>query len=389
VRFRLVAECPETGARAGLLSTAHGDFPTPGFMPVGTLATVKGLTPLDLQEAGAGCILANAYHLELRPGANLIAALGGLHRFMSWDAPILTDSGGYQVHSLAALRETTEQGVRFISHLDRRPVELTPERVIQVQEQLGSDLIMPLDVCLGAEAASQEAEAALERTQRWAVRAQQAQQRSDQQLFGIVQGGLSIELRRQAARELQQLDFPGYAIGGLSVGEPREVTDRLVQATAAELPASQPRYLMGVGTPDQILEYTAAGIDMFDCVLPTRLGRTGTAFLGAGKLNLTRPACRTDLHPIEQDCDCRACTRFTRAQLHAALRASSPLGARLVSIHNVRSLIRQAQRARQAIIDGHFAQLLSAHRKMLATSESGPAPEYTQVSRSVLRVGSA
>jgi queuine tRNA-ribosyltransferase len=236
-------------------------------------------------------------------------------------------------------------------------VDLTPENVVHTQELLGSDLIMPLDVCLGPDASQQEASAALDRTRRWLIRARTAHQRADQQLFGIVQGGMSADLRRQAARDLSSLDCPGFAIGGLSVGEPREVTDRLVRLTAAELPADRPRYLMGVGTPDQIVAYAGAGVDMFDCVLPTRLGRTGTAFSDGRKLNLTRPAFRADLLPIDEACDCATCARFSRASLHTAFQQNPALGARLVSLHNVRALTHQAEQVRAAILAGTFDQM--------------------------------
>ena len=264
--FRLLATCPRSGARAGILQTAHGVLPTPAFMPVGTLASVKTLTPRDLAALGARCILANTYHLALRPGSALVEQLGGLHRFAGWRGPILTDSGGFQVFSLAALRETSERGVHFESHLDGTPLELTPEGVVRTQEQLGSDIAMPLDVCLGPDASATEAAHALGRTRRWALRSAAAQRRPDQILFGIVQGGMHETLRREAATDLGGLGFPGYAIGGLSVGEPLALTRRLVEVTAGALPADRPRYLMGVGTPEQLLEYSALGVDMFDCV---------------------------------------------------------------------------------------------------------------------------
>jgi queuine tRNA-ribosyltransferase len=344
-----------------VLQTAHGDLPTPAFMPVGTLATVKSLTPADLDQLGARCVLANTYHLTLRPGAALVARLGGLHRLMRWERPILTDSGGFQVMSLAPLREVREQGVRFASHLDGAPVELTPEGVIRTQGLLGADIIMPLDVCLPPEADRTVVEDGLGRTHRWAVRSRSAQQHPDQLLFGIVQGGLHADLRRESARGLLGLDFPGYAIGGLSVGESPATTYEMLVATTAELPADRPRYLMGVGTPEQVLEYVALGVDLFDCVLPTRLGRTGVAFLGTGRLSLRRSELGSDLRPIDPDCDCATCRRFSRAALHAGVRASQPLAARLLSIHNTRTLVRTAERARRAIRAGSFPELLVGH----------------------------
>jgi queuine tRNA-ribosyltransferase len=382
VSFRLIATCPTTAARAGLLATAHGELPTPAFMPVGTLANVKTLTPADLETAGARCVLANAYHLALRPGAALVAQLGGLHRFMGWSGPILTDSGGFQVHSLARLSETSEGGVRFRSHLDDSPIELTPERVVEIQEHLGADLTMPLDVCLGPTASRDEAVAALERTRRWARRAQAATRKPGQILFGIVQGGLDAELRRQAARDLVELEFPGYAIGGLSVGEPVDLTGDLVGLTAAELPAERPRYLMGVGTPEQIVAYVALGIDMFDCVLPTRFGRTGMAFGGAGRVNLRRSEFAADGRPIDPECDCLTCQRFSRAYLHWALRELVSVGARLVSLHNVRSLTRCAEQARAAVLAGQFAEFLAGRSQPLP-QPSGERPDGV-VSRSTV-----
>jgi queuine tRNA-ribosyltransferase len=330
-------------------------------MPVGTLATVKGLTPLDLTASGARCVLANAYHLALRPGAELVARLGGLHRFMGWSGPILTDSGGFQVHSLSRLRQMDDVGVRFSSDLSREPIELTPERAVREQELLGSDVIMPLDVCLGPEAEADDVQLGLERTRRWATRSLEAHRRPDQLLFGIVQGGLDTRLRREAAHDLCSVPFAGYAIGGLSVGEPLHTTRHLVEATTAALPEDRPRYLMGVGTPEQILDYVALGIDMFDCVLPTRLGRSGTAFGPKGRLNLKRAEFARDNQPIDASCDCAVCRCFSRASLHSAVRsASGGLGARLLSLHNTRALIRAAENTRSAILAGRFPGLVAA-----------------------------
>jgi queuine tRNA-ribosyltransferase len=304
-------------------------------------------------------VLANTYHLALRPGTADVAKLGGLHRFMGWNGPILTDSGGFQVFSLTHLRATSERGVRFRSHLDGRAVDLTPEAVVEAQAQLGSDIAMPLDVCLGAGASSSEMVEALERTRRWALRSQTAHRRADQLLFGIVQGGLDARLRREAARDLTALQFPGYAIGGLSVGEPVALTDTLVEVTASALPADRARYLMGVGTPEQVIRYVALGVDLFDCVLPTRLGRTGLAFGAEARLNLRKSIYARDAAPIDESCDCPTCGRFSRAQLHDLSRRTSPLGARLISLHNTRALTRTADRARRAILNGRFAAFLA------------------------------
>jgi queuine tRNA-ribosyltransferase len=328
-------------------------------MPVGTQACVKGLTPLDLRQSGARCVLGNTYHLMQRPGADVVAAMGGLHRFIGWDGPILTDSGGFQVFSLASLSQLDEHGVRFRSDPNGPTVELTPEGAIRVQQRLGADIVMPLDVCLDHTASHWQTEQALERTRRWAARSAAVHHRSDQQLFGIVQGGMDLALRRQAARDLHSFDFPGYAIGGLSVGEPRTVTERLIAATTEALPADRPRYLMGVGSPEQLLAYTALGVDLFDCVLPTRLGRTGVALRLGERLNLRRSSYAHDQRPIDPSCDCRACTTFSRASLHSAFRDNALLAARLLSTHNVRTLVRTAEQARTAIQADRFADLVS------------------------------
>jgi len=350
MRFEVVARSPSSAARAGRIHTPHGVIETPAFMPVGTQATVKGLLPSDLIPIRPQCVLANAYHLSLRPGAPMIERRGGIHRFMRWDGPMLTDSGGFQVFSLAELREVDDHGVTISSHLTGRPRRFTPASVVQIEEQIGADIIMPLDVCIGYPSTRAEAERALERTHAWALQAQRAQRRPDQALFAIVQGGMEPDLRVQAARALATAGFPGYAIGGLSVGEPRDVMDRLVAVTAPELPEDQPRYLMGVGEPDQLTAYAAAGIDMFDCVLPTRLGRTGYAYAEGGKLNLARASLRHERAPLDPDCPCWTCERYSRAYLHHLFRAGEPLGPRLVSLHNVAYLVTLLRRVRASII---------------------------------------
>ncbi|MCC6176843.1 MAG: tRNA guanosine(34) transglycosylase Tgt [Chloroflexi bacterium] len=350
MRFEIVARSRTSSARAGRIETPHGIVETPAFMPVGTQATVKGVLPSDLRQVRPQVILANAYHLALRPGAAMIARRGGLHRFMAWDGPILTDSGGYQVFSLAALREVDDNGVTIASHLDGRPRRFTPRSVIQIEEQLGADLIMPLDVCLGYPGTREDAERALERTHLWARQAVRAHRRQDQALFAIVQGGMEPDLRVQAARALGADDFPGYAIGGLSVGEPRATTDDLVGRTAAALPDGRPRYLMGVGEPDQLVSYAALGVDMFDCVLPTRLGRTGYAYTREGKLNVTRSSLRADSGPLEAACSCPVCGQYSRAYIHHLFRAGEPLGARLLSLHNVGYLVGLLRELRANIV---------------------------------------
>ena len=319
-------------------------------MPVGTQATVKGLLPCDLAPIRPQVVLANAYHLATRPGAAMVARSGGVHRFMGWDGPMLTDSGGFQVFSLAALREVDEHGVTIRSHLNGRPRRFTPASVMRIEEQIGADIIMPLDECIGYPSTREQAEQALERTHRWALQAQRVHRREDQALFAIVQGGMEPDLRVQAARALAGEGFPGYAIGGLSVGEPRPQCDELVALTAAELPADRPRYLMGVGEPDQLVSYAAMGVDMFDCVLPTRLGRTGYAYTSEGRVNVGKAALRAEAGPLDPACACLTCARYSRAYLHHLVRAGEPLAARLLSLHNVAYLVGILRSYRNEII---------------------------------------
>ena len=354
IRFELVHVDRETGARAGLLHTPHGTVETPAFMPVGTHGTIRALTPEEVHGAGAQIVLANTFHLMLRPGAGLIARGGGLHRFMHWDGPLLTDSGGYQVFSLAHLRQVSDDGVLFRSPIEGREVHLTPEGVIEIEEQLGADIIMPLDVCLGFPAARDAAEEGLRRTSLWAGRARAAQRREDQTLFGIVQGAFEADLRVRAAEEMAALDFPGYAIGGLSVGEPRTLTYDLAAAVTERLPAIRPRYLMGVGVPPSVVEGVRRGVDMFDCVLPTRVGRTGIALTPSGRLNLRLAAHTEDFTPLEEGCPCPACRGYTRAYLRHLFKAREMLGPRLVSLHNLAFMARLGAAARAAILDDRF-----------------------------------
>jgi len=350
MQFEIVARAGDSSARAGRFHTPHGTIETPAFMPVGTQATVKGLLPSDLAPIRPACVLANAYHLAVRPGAPYVARRGGVHAFMGWHGPMLTDSGGYQVFSLAALRQIDDRGVTIASHLDGRRRRFTPASVVGIEEQIGADVIMPLDECIGYPSTREQAEVALHRTHAWALQAMRAQRRSDQALFAIVQGGTEEDLRIQAARALAGEPFPGFAIGGLSVGEPRGLTDRLVALTAAELPEDRPRYLMGVGEPDQLLTYAAAGVDLFDCVLPTRLGRTGHAYTSAGKLNLARAGLRAERGPLDPACDCVTCAQYSRAYLHHLVRAGEPLGARLLSLHNVAYLVGLLRTFRESIV---------------------------------------
>ena len=354
--FQCQALCKQTQARAGIWTTPHGSVETPRFMPVGTLATVKGLTPAQLQVAGAQMILANTYHLHLQPGESIISRAGGLHQFMGWSGPILTDSGGFQVFSLSELREISESGVTFRSPKDGRIIELTPERSIQIQNELGADVIMAFDECPPAGAQRSEVAAATERTYRWLERCLQAHQRSQEQaLFGIVQGGIYSELRQAAAKSLVNLDLPGYAIGGVSVGESPKLIHSIVRVTAPLLPPQKPRYLMGVGTYREMVVAIASGVDLFDCVIPTRLGRHGAALVRGERWNLKNAQFQEDFTPLDRDCPCYACQKFSRAYLSHLVRSREMLGYILLSLHNVTELIRFTQTIREAIFNGNFA----------------------------------
>ncbi len=351
IGFRL--EAGSNGSRAGTLRTAHGEVQTPVFMPVGTQATVKTLTPADLREVGASIILGNSYHLYLRPGVERIAAAGGLHRFMAWDGPILTDSGGFQVFSLGGLRKLDDEGATFRSHLDGSEHRLTPESVVRAEEQIGADIIMALDECPPGDADRAHAESATARTQRWAERCRAAHQ-SDAALFGICQGGMFADLRRQSAAAIAALGFPGCAIGGLSVGESKALTWPMLEASVAGLPADRPRYLMGVGSPEDLVEGVRRGVDMFDCVLPTRLARNGALFTPDGRVNIRAARFAAQDVPLDDNCDCSTCQTFTAAYLHHLFRCEELLGYRLATIHNLRFLIRHMQRLRAATLAGTF-----------------------------------
>ena len=343
-----------SGPRAGTLWTDHGTLATPVFMPVGTLASVKGVSPAELRELGAQIILGNAYHLMLRPGAELIAELGGLHRFSGWDGPILTDSGGFQVFSLGHLRSVEDDGVTFRSHIDGSLWRMTPERSVEIQELLGSDIIMAFDEPPPPDADHAHALGAMNRTHRWAERCFHAHTTSSS-LFPICQGGMFDDLRRASAAFISSLDAPGYAIGGLVVGEAKELSWRMLDVSIGELPAGRPRYLMGVGAPEDLLDGIARGVDMFDCVLPTRLGRNGAAFTPDGKLNLRNASLDRESGPVQEGCDCLACKSFSRAYLHHLFRCEELLGYRLASIHNLRFLVRLMEEARAAISNGSFS----------------------------------
>ncbi|MCX7700717.1 MAG: tRNA guanosine(34) transglycosylase Tgt [Gemmataceae bacterium] len=342
-------------ARVGVLTTPHGEVSTPCFMPVGTRASVKGVTPDQLRSVGARIILGNTYHLTLRPGDDIIRDLGGLHRFMGWNGPILTDSGGFQVFSLADLRQMSDQGVVFRSHVDGQILELTPEKAVQIQENLGSDIAMCLDECPPGDATPEKLRDAVRRSILWAERCRDAHRRPDQALFGIVQGGLDLDLRRTCAEQLAVLDFPGYALGGFSVGESPEQMHAALPACASFLPADKPRYLMGVGRPEDILVAVESGIDMFDCVLPTRNGRNASAFTRSGSLRLRNACHRRDSRPLEEDCPCYTCQHFSRAYLHHLFQVEEMLGPTLLSIHNLAYYLRLMEALRDAIREQRLA----------------------------------
>ncbi len=353
--FEIESTCPWTAARAGYLATAHGVVATPAFMPVGSQATVKAVTPDDLRELGAAMVLCNAYHLYLRPGEDVIEAMGGLHRFMGWEGPILTDSGGYQVFSLATLRRVDDRGVIFRSHIDGSQHSLTPEGAVRLQQRLGADIIMALDECPPYTTERHSVVVATERTLRWAQRCAGAHRHPDQLLFGIVQGGVFADLRRQSAAGLGALDLPGYAIGGLSLGEPKNQTLAMVEETVAALPSDRPRYLMGVGSPEDLVENVNRGVDLFDSALPTRTARNGALFTGGGRVNLRRAQFRSQDRAIDADCDCYTCRRFSAGYLHHLFRSRELLAYRLATIHNLRFIARLMEGMRAAIVAGRYS----------------------------------
>jgi queuine tRNA-ribosyltransferase len=353
--LRFTLRATDGPARLGRLDTPHGSFDTPMFMPVGTQATVKGLTPEQLRDAGTRILLGNTYHLALRPGDELIAELGGLHRFMAWDGPILTDSGGFQVFSLADARKITDHGVSFRSHIDGTPLELTPEKAVHIQENLGSDIAMVLDECPPGNATPEVLRAAVRRTIAWAERCRAVHRRPDQALFAIVQGGTDVELRRECAAAMVAMDFPGYALGGFSVGEGPDAMQAALGPSAEALPTPKPRYLMGVGRPEDLLAGVAAGIELFDCVMPTRNGRNALAFTDEGPLRLRNACHRRDSSPLESGCSCYTCRHFSRAYLHHLFAAKEMLGPTLLSLHNVAYYLRLMAEAREAIAAGGFA----------------------------------
>ena len=348
----------QTGARYGILHTPHGDVELPMFMPVGTLATVKTLSPEELHEMGAGVILANTYHLSIRPGADIVAKAGGLHKFMNWDGPILTDSGGFQVFSLSDIRKIKEEGVEFKNHLNGDKLFMSPEDSIGIQEKLGADIIMSFDECIPWPTNYEYANKSVERTLRWAQRGKDAHKREDQALFGIVQGSDIEELRKMCAEELVKMDFPGYSIGGTSIGEPKEKFFEMVEMSVKYLPQDKPRYVMGVGSLDYLLGGIALGVDMFDCVLPTRLARHGALMTSTGRVNIKNEKYKEDFTTLDPNCDCYCCKNYTKAYLRHLYVCDEIFGKRLMSIHNIRFLIHLMEGARKAIQEDRFGDFM-------------------------------
>jgi queuine tRNA-ribosyltransferase len=379
VKFELLQTASDGNARRGLLTTVRTKVDTPAFMPVGSLGAVKGIDPRDLLDLGFRLILNNAYHLYLRPGHDVVAELGGLHAFTSWPGAILTDSGGYQVFSLAKLCRVTDDGVTFQSHLDGSFHHVTPERAMEIQEALGADIIMAFDECVALPSSREKVHEVLLRTNRWARRCQAARRRADQALFGIVQGGQDPDLRLQAARDLVSIGFDGYAVGGLSVGEEKSVMHRVLDATVPELPVWQPRYLMGVGMPEDLVEGVARGIDLFDCVVPTRHGRTGWLFTSFGRVLIKNARYARDERPIDPACRCTVCGTYSRAYLHHLFAVKEMLGARLNTLHNLSYFAGLMREIRLAIEGGYFAEFQREFyaRRAEIGQPWGEAPEPT------------
>lgn len=356
IKYELLKQEKNTKARLGKLHTNYGVYDTPMFMPVGTQATVKTLSPEELKAMNSAVILSNTYHLWLRPGADIVEKAGGLHKFMNYDGPILTDSGGFQVFSLAKPKDISEEGVKFKSHLDGSNLFLTPEISIEVQNKLDSDIAMSFDECIPYPASYEYAKRSTERTLRWARRGKEVFNNERQSLFGIVQGGEYTDLREYSAKETVKIGFDGYSIGGTSVGEGKDVMYKMIEDGVRYLPEDKPRYLMGVGEPFDILEGVERGIDMFDCVLPTRIARHGNAFTRDGKMNIKNAKYKDDFAPIESDCDCYACKNYTRAYIRHLITSNETFGARLLSIHNIRFLIKLTEEIREAIKNDNFLE---------------------------------
>lgn len=350
LRYELIKTCKQSGARLGRLHTPHGTVDTPAFMPVGTLATVKTMSPEELTQMGSGIILSNTYHLFLRPGHDVVREAGGLHRFMNWDRAILTDSGGFQVFSLSDLREITEEGVSFRSHLNGEPLFLSPEKSMEIQNALGADIIMAFDECPPYPADREYVKNSMDRTYRWLQRCATAHRRKEEQaLFGIIQGGMYQDLRQESARQITSVDLPGYAIGGLSVGEPKEMMYEALEWTTPLMPKEKPRYLMGVGSPDALVEGAVRGVDMFDCVLPTRIARNGTTMTSQGRVVVRNAKYARDFSPLDPECDCYTCRNYSRAYLRHLIKAEETFGLRLTTYHNLHFLLKLMEKMRQAI----------------------------------------
>lgn len=361
IRYRLIKKEKHTGARLGEIITPHGTFPTPMFMPVGTLATVKTMSPEELKEMGAGIILSNTYHLWLRPGEDIVYEAGGLHQFMNWDQGILTDSGGFQVWSLSDMRNITEEGVHFRNHLNGSKMFLSPEKAIEIQNKLGPDIMMSFDECPPYYESHDYVKKSIERTTRWAERGLKAHQNPETQgLFGIIQGAGYPDLRKQSAKDLVSLDFPGYSIGGLSVGESKEEMNEMLEYTTPLIPETKPRYLMGVGTPDSFIDGVIRGIDMFDCVLPTRIARNGTCMTSQGRLVVKNAQYARDFRPIDEKCQCYTCRNYSRAYVRHLIKCDETFGMRLTSYHNLYFLLDVMRNIRQAIMDDQLLEYREA-----------------------------
>ena len=369
--FEIKHVCAQSGARTGVLHTPHGDIQTPIFMPVGTLATVKFLDSQELDDLGAQIILANTYHLWLRPGCDVLTKAGGVHNFMNYHRPMLTDSGGFQVFSLADNRKISEQGVTFKSHLDGSKLFMSPEESIRIQNIIGADIMMSFDECIPYPATYEYAKASTERTIRWAKRGKVAHQRDDQALFGIVQGGEYQDLREMCAKALTEMNFDGYSIGGTSVGEDKETMYRMIDYAVKYLPENKPRYLMGVGAVNDLLEGVARNVDMFDCVLPTRIARHGTLMTSQGRINIKRSIYKEDFTPLDPNCDCETCRNYTRAYLHHLFRCNEGLGQRLLSIHNLRYLVSLMEQVKKAIEEDRFLDFKNDYLKRMQFDERG------------------
>lgn len=373
IRYRLIKKEKYTGARLGELITPHGTFPTPMFMPVGTLATVKTMSPEELKEMGAGVILSNTYHLWLRPGDEIVKEAGGLHSFMNWDQPILTDSGGFQVWSLSDMRQIEEEGVHFRNHLNGEKLFLSPEKAIQIQNNLGSDIMMSFDECPPFYESYDYVKKSIERTSRWAERGLKANQNPDLQgLFGIVQGAGFEDLRRQSAHDLVSMDFAGYSIGGLSVGESKQEMNEVLEYTTPLLPENKPRYLMGVGTADSLIDGVIRGVDMFDCVLPTRIARNGTCMTHNGRLVVKNAKYARDFRPIDEHCNCHVCRNYSRAYIRHLIKCNESFGMRLTSYHNLYFLLDVMRDIRQAIMDDNLLEFREAFFEQYGFNAENP-----------------